>query len=73
VLLKKVVVGIIIGNVIEEGSMNSVRTGIVIEISIIGIVEKDSTARVEAGIVSDKVGVVGKRNDVERALSLKEK
>jgi hypothetical protein len=35
--------------------MDSVGVGIVVEV---GVIEKDSIARVRAGIVNDKVGVV---------------
>jgi hypothetical protein len=38
--------------------VDSVGVGIVVEVSVIGIVEKDNTARIRVSIVSDKVGIV---------------
>jgi hypothetical protein len=49
--------------------VDGVRVGIVVKVGVIGIVE-GSTARVEAGIVSDKVSVVREKSGVERAYTI---
>jgi hypothetical protein len=46
--------------------VDGVRAGIIIEVSVIGIVEEDSAARVGAGIVSDKIGIVKEKSSVAR-------
>jgi hypothetical protein len=39
---------------------------IVVEVGVIGIVERDSVAGVRVGIIGDKVGIVGKRSGIGR-------
>jgi hypothetical protein len=62
VLLKKVVVEIIIGDVIERDSVDGVGAGIVVEVSVIGVVEEGSAARVRVSIIGNEVGVVEKES-----------
>jgi hypothetical protein len=61
VSLKKVVIKIVIGDVIERDSVDSIGTGIVVEVGVIDVVKEGSTARIEAGIVGDEVSIVEKK------------
>jgi hypothetical protein len=50
--------------------MAGIRIGIVVEVSVIGVVKKDSVAGVGVGIVGDEVGVVEERSDVRKACTI---
>jgi hypothetical protein len=50
--------------------VDGVRAGIVVEIGIIDVVEKDSTARVGVGIINNVVGVVEEEGGIERACAI---